>query len=72
MSLHSCDTPQPNSPHPTSLHYCADNVSNNKLSIPQYEVSAVSGGSSVTFLVLKRKVDNKHALRALQAIFLYL
>jgi len=64
MSLHSCDTPQPTSPHPTSLHYCADNVSNNKPSITQYEVTAVSGSFSVTFLVLKRKLDTKHALSA--------
>ena len=54
----------PNLPHPTSLHYCADNVSNNKPSITQYAVTAASGGSSATFLVLERKLDTKHALSA--------
>jgi hypothetical protein len=34
----------PTPTHLTSLHYCADNVSNNKPSITQYEVTAVSGG----------------------------
>jgi len=72
MSLHSCDTPQPTSPHPTSLHYCADNVSNNKSSVTLYEVTAVSGGSSVTFLVLKSTHLVRDDLRELHAIFLHL